>query len=183
MPKRLSEEERNARDKILKERAKKRKKREDEKESKRIAETLKPMIDDTQLWLSFGKKGNFKWRVVNGSYAPSMLKNISTMIEFANEIVDKENNYAAWFWCPASKQRLKIVKRHRENGKFFRLLYCSKSGPVVLDFKNGYEAFIDSAMQCGMSKAEAQLFTDYHQIDALDDYKMLILKSMGETHQ
>ena len=183
MPKRLSEEERKARDKLMKEREKRLKKREDKKESKRLASVLEPMIDDTQWWLSFGKKGNFKARIVNGSYAPSMLRNILKMIEFANETVDKENNYAAWFWCPASKQRLKIAERRREDGKFYRLLYCSKNGPVVLDFQNGYEAFIENATKCGMSKAEARLFTDYHTIDALDDYKMLIEKSLKEKPQ
>lgn len=183
MPKRLSEEERKARDKLMKERAKRRKKREDAKESQRLASALEPMIDDTQWWLSFGNKGNFKARVVNGAYVPSMLQNVLRMMEFAGEIVDKENNYAAWFWCPASKQRLKIAERRRGDGKFYRLLYCSKNGPVVLDFQNGYEAFIESATKCGMSKAEAKLFTDYHKIDALDDYKMLISKSLKEKPQ
>lgn len=181
MPKRLSEEEKKARQELQKARERRRRQRENTKESKRLGPIVEARAADTNWWLSFGKRGNFYDRAVNGEYAPSRLIRVLRMIDFAENAVNKTDDYAAWYWSRYGSQRLKIIERNRATGKFVQMVYDAQKGPVRLSFALGKEQFLQTAIANGMSVGEANYISDCYEYGFLDDPQLLITASLSEV--
>lgn len=168
MPRKLTEEERIAKEKRAKERARRKKKEMDHQASLAMVPSMQEMFDQTSDWLIMNKYGKFASRIFDGHYCPRMMESIQRMVNEAARITDTESHYCRWLFV-GPRERLKIAERDRETGKFIRLLYDGTKGTVVADFNQGPEKFTALCMAGGMGQNEVDSLLLNQRNGWLDD--------------
>lgn len=169
MPRKLTEEERIAKERRAKERARKKKKEADHQTSLAMVPRIREMFDQTSDWLIMSRYGKFAARIFSGVYSPRMMEGIQRMVNEAARVTDTENHYCRWLFVSPSRERLKIVERERETGKFVRLLYDGINGTVVADFDQGADTFAKLCMAGGMGQREVDQLLYDRSRGRLDD--------------